>query len=152
MFRKLGKFSAILLSLAPGIAAFYPTLSYGQNSQNNFYNPIPISANSTINDRLTVQDIPTGDGGFARDYLVNLQGGDRVSIDLRSDEFDTIVMLIGDDGTTIVSNDDSTEGGTNSLAFARVAEAGNYIVRVKTYGATGGGAFSLEVTRLQPAP
>ena len=145
-------FKKILIGGITTLAAFYPSLAQGQNSQNNFYNPIPITANTTINDRLTVRDMPTGEGGFARDYLVGLKAGDQVAIDLRSDEFDTIVMLIGDDGTTIVANDDSTEGGTNSLAFARITESGNYIVRVKTYAATGGGLFSLQVTRLQPAP
>lgn len=145
-------FPKILISLTTTFAIFYPALSYGQNSQDNFYNPIPITAGTTISDRLTVRDIPTGEGGFARDYVVGLQAGDQVSLDLTSDEFDTIVMLIGDDGTTIVANDDSTEGGTNSLAFARITESGDYIVRVKTYAATGGGLFSLQVTRLQPAP
>lgn len=142
----------LLIALATAFAVLYPSLGYGQDSQNNFYKPIPITAGSTVNDRLTVRDIPTGQGGFARDYLVSLKAGDQVAIDLRSDAFDTIVMLIGDDGTAIVSNDDSTEGGTNSLAFARITESGNYIVRVKTYAATGGGLFSLQVTRLKPAP
>ncbi len=149
---KLNKISPLWMGLASVLAVFYPTLSYGQNNQNSFYNPIPITANTTVNDRLTVEDMPTGEGGFAKDYRINLQAGDQVSIDLSSDEFDTMVMLIGDDGTTIVANDDSTEGGTNSLAFARITESGDYIVRVRTYAATGGGAFSLEVTRLQPVP
>jgi hypothetical protein len=149
---KLDKVVLFWMGLTSALVTFYPTPSYGQNSQNSFYNPIPITANTTVDDRLTVGDMPTGEGGFARDYRINLQAGDQVSIDLRSDEFDTMVMLIGDDGTTIVANDDSTEGGTNSLAFARITESGDYIVRVRTYAATGGGAFSLAVTRLQPVP
>jgi len=121
-------------------------------AQNNFYNPIPLTPNQTVNDRLSVADIPTGEGGFARDYRVQLKAGDQVAIDVRSDEFDTIVMLLADDGSTVVANDDSTEGGTNSLAFARIKETGSYIVRVKTFAATGGGRFTLKVTRLLPAP
>jgi hypothetical protein len=121
-------------------------------AQNNFYNPIPLTPNQTITDRLSLQDIPTGEGGFARDYVVILTSGDQVAIDVQSDEFDTIVMLIADDGSTVVANDDSTEGGTNSLAFARIQESGPYIVRVKTFAATGGGRFSLKVSRLRPAP
>lgn len=141
-----------MVGLAAVLTLFSANPGYGQSNQNSFYNPIIISPNATINDRLTVEDMPTGEGGFARDYRISLRAGDQVSIDLRSDEFDTMVMLIGDDGTTIVANDDSTEGGTNSLAFARITESGDYVVRVKTYAATGGGAFSLEVTKLQPAP
>lgn len=121
-------------------------------AQNNFYNPIPLTPNQLVTDRLSLQDIPTGEGGFARDYRVQLTAGDQVAIDVRSDEFDTIVMLIADDGSTVVANDDSTEGGTNSLAFARIQETGQYIVRVKTFAATGGGRFSLQVSRLRPTP
>lgn len=138
----------LLLSLA---SLAWVNLAPRGQSQDNFYNPITAPLNQTINDRLSVNDIPTGEGGFARDYLVRLSKGDRVSLDLRSDEFDTVVMLIGDDGSTIVVNDDSAEGGTNSLAFARITESGDYIVRVKTFAATGGGQFSLQITRLVPA-
>jgi hypothetical protein len=121
-------------------------------AQTNFYNPIPLTLNQTLTDRLSLRDIPTGEGGFARDYVVNLTSGDQVAIDVKSDEFDTIVMLIADDGSTVVANDDSTEGGTQSLAFARIQETGSYIVRVKTFAATGGGQFSLKVSRLRPVP
>ncbi|MGA1621920.1 MAG: peptidase [Synechocystis sp.] len=116
------------------------------------YNPIPLTANQTITDRLSLADIPTGEGGFARDYRVQLAAGDQVAIDVQSDEFDTIVMLLADDGSTVVANDDSTEGGTHSLAFARIQESGGYIVRVKTFAATGGGTFTLKVSRLRPVP
>ena len=122
------------------------------DAQNIFYNPIPLTPNRVITDRLSLQDIPTGEGGFARDYRVQLNAGDQVAIDVQSDEFDTIVMLIADDGSTIVANDDSTEGGTQSLAFARIQESGTYIVRVKTFAATGGGRFSLKLSRLRPVP
>ncbi|MFM1843154.1 MAG: hypothetical protein RLZZ490_1896 [Cyanobacteriota bacterium] len=121
-------------------------------AQSNLYNPIPLSPNQVITDRLSLQDIPTGEGGFARDYRIPLNAGDQVAIDVQSDEFDTIVMLIADDGSTVIANDDSTEGGTHSLAFARIQETGQYIVRVTTFAATGGGRFSLKVSRLRPAP
>jgi hypothetical protein len=121
-------------------------------AQTAIYHPIPLRPNQLVTDRLSLIDIPTGEGGFARDYRVQLSAGDQVAIDLQSDEFDTIVMLIADDGSTIIANDDSTEGGTHSLAFARIQETGHYIVRVKTFASTGGGTFTLKVSRLRPAP
>lgn len=116
------------------------------------YSPIPLpSGNAEISDRLSTRDIPTGEGGFARDYLVNLNEGEQVAIDLSSDDFDTIVILIGSDGTTIAENDDGPDGTTNSLLFTRINETGKYIVRVRAFGETGGGDFTLKFTRLQPA-
>jgi len=114
------------------------------------YNPLPLSSGREIADTLSERDIPTGDGGFSRDYRVRLENGDQVAIDLLSEEFDTIAILIKADGSRVAENDDGPDGTTNSLLFARITETGDYIVRVRAFGETGGGAFRLKVTRLRP--
>lgn len=118
--------------------------------QNRIYAPIPMTAGRDINDRLSESDIPTGQGGFARDYTVQLQTGDQIAIDLSSDSFDTIVSLMTVQGATVAENDDGPDGTTNSLLFTRITKAGNYIVRVKAFGETTGGPFKLKLTRLRP--
>ena len=60
-------------------------------------------------------------------------------------------MLIADDGATIAENDDGPDGTTNSLLFSRITEAGKYIVRVRAFGDTSGGEFTLKLTRLKPS-
>jgi hypothetical protein len=117
---------------------------------NSLYNPIELPDGGEISDTLTNQDIPTGFGGFYRDYVVTFEEGDQVVMDLTSEEFDTIISLITPDGTTIGENDDGPDGTTNSLLFARITTAGRYIVRVSPYAGQGIGAFTLKVTRLQP--
>ena len=118
--------------------------------QQGIYRPIPIRSDDPISDRLTDQDIPTGEGGFSKDYSIQLQKGDQVAIDLSSDEFDSVVLLLGSDGATIAENDDGPDGSTNSLLFSRITETGRYIIRVRAFGETGGGNFRLKVTRLRP--
>lgn len=118
-------------------------------AQLTLYNPVSISSDKEIADTLTEKDIPTGEGGFARDYYVQLQKGDQVAIDLTSDEFDTMLMLIAEDGSTVAENDDGPDGSTNSLLFSRITENGNYIVRVRAFGETSGGKFNLKLTRLK---
>lgn len=119
-------------------------------AQNKLYNPDSISSDKEISDTLSANDIPTGEGGFARDYYVQLEQGDQVAIDLTSDEFDTMIMLIADDGSTVAENDDAPDGTTNSLLFSRIVEDGKYIVRVRAFGETSGGKFNLKFTRLKP--
>jgi hypothetical protein len=119
--------------------------------RSSLYNPIPITSSNEITDTLTTGDIPTGSGGFSRDYLVSLKEGDQLAIDLSSEQFDTILILIGPDGATVAENDDGPDGTTNSLLFARIAKTGDYIVRVSPYSGQGTGAFKLKVTRLRPA-
>ncbi len=118
-------------------------------AQLKLYSPALLSSEQEITDRLSEEDIPTGEGGFARDYFIDLNKGDQVAVDLVSDDFDTIVMLIGADGTKIGENDDGADGSTNSLLFTRIEENGRYIVRVRAFGDTSGGKFTLKVSRLK---
>jgi len=69
---------------------------------------------------------------------------------LTSEEFDTIVALMSTDGATFAENDDGPDGSTNSLLFTRIKDSGSYIVRVRAFGETAGGRFTLKVTRLRP--
>ena len=119
-------------------------------AQSKLYNPIALPASNQVADTLSEKDIPTGEGGFARDYLVKFNKGDNVAIDLSSESFDSIITLLAPDGSTIAENDDGPDGSSNSLLFTRIAQTGTYIVRVRSFGETGGGAFKLKVTRLRP--
>jgi hypothetical protein len=117
---------------------------------NKLYNPIPIPLGNELVDTLSDKDIPTGQGGFARDYMVKLSKGDNLAIDLVSESFDCIITLLAPDGTTVAENDDGPDGSSNSLLFTRITETGNYVIRVRSFGETGVGSFKLKVTRLQP--
>ncbi|MEH1821637.1 MAG: PPC domain-containing protein [Nostoc sp.] len=119
-------------------------------AQNSLYSPIPLSSSAEITDSLSDKDIPTGQGGFARDYTVKLQKGDNLAVDLSSESFDTIITVLAPDGSTLAENDDGPDGTSNSLLFTRIVETGNYVIRVRSFGETGVGPFKLKVTKLQP--
>jgi hypothetical protein len=142
------RFSLALMCGAAFLTTIFTTVA--AKAQNRLYNPIPLTSGNELSDTLTEIDIPPGEGGFARDYLINLQDGDQVAIDLISESFDTIVTLMASDGSTVAENDDGPDGSTNSLLFARITETGQYIIRVRAFGETGGGPFTLKVTRLRP--
>ncbi|MEL6469847.1 MAG: PPC domain-containing protein [Cyanobacteria bacterium J06623_4] len=113
------------------------------------YNP-PTLGSEEINDSLSISDIPTGFGGFAKDYVVNLEAGDQITIDAISDDFDTLVTLMDANGITVSENDDGPDGSTNSLLFARISESGKYTIRVRSYAGEGAGPFSIKLARLRP--
>lgn len=126
------------------------TSAVAQCSRCKVYNPLALPVSKEVNDTLSEKDIPTGQGGFARDYIMQLNAGDNVAIDLSSESFDAILTLLAEDGSTVSENDDGPDGSTNALLFTRIAKTGKYIVRVRAFGATGFGEFKLKVTRLQP--
>jgi hypothetical protein len=148
MSKLFSKFGIALVAPAALLTVGVSALS--ASAQSTMYSPIPLDSSNEITDTLTESDIPTGFGGFARDYLVTFEEGDQVAIDLTSSEFDTIITLIGPDGATFGENDDGPDGTTNSLLFARITVPGNYIVRVRPYAGQGLGSFNLKVTRLRP--
>lgn len=134
----------------PLLASLSVALLSQRPVQAQAYNPASLPSSGEVSDTLSNKDIPTGTGGFTRDYRVAFRAGDQVVIDLTSQQFDTIVTLIGPDGKTVGENDDAPDGTTNSMLFARIATAGNYIIRIAPYAGQGGGSFKLKVTRLQP--
>ncbi|MBI1241999.1 PPC domain-containing protein [Umezakia ovalisporum] len=118
-------------------------------AENKLYNPIPLTLSTEVSDTLSDKDIPTGQGGFGRDYTVKLNKGDKLVIDLTSESFDTIITLLAPNGATVAENDDGPDGTSNSLLFTRINETGGYIIRVRSFGETGVGPFKLNVTKLQ---
>jgi Bacterial pre-peptidase C-terminal domain len=113
------------------------------------YAPIQLPANGEVTDTLSDRDIPTGDGGFARDYAIKLAAGDNIAIDLTSESFDTVVILLSAEGKNIAKNDDGADGTSNSLLFARIKKTGNYLIRVQGFGETSSGEFKLKVSKLR---
>lgn len=131
----------LLFGLSPRVAI----------AQVKIYKSIPLQVGSEIKDTLSDKDIPTGRGGFARDYVVSLKKGDQVMIELKSDSFDTIIALLTTDGATVGENAADSDDTNNSLLFAKIVRSGNYIVRVSSFsGEPVGGTFMLKVVRLRP--
>ncbi len=130
---------AIAAAIAPGVLG-----------QTRPYTPTPIQAGQ-IEDMLTEKDIPTGQKGFARDYTIAGQPGDRLEVMAVSKEFDPIVSVLGAKGDVLVENDDGLDEGTDSLLYFKVLKEGTYTIRVRSFGGSTGGRFTLTVTRLVPA-
>jgi hypothetical protein len=113
------------------------------------YTPVQLPLSGEVKDILSHRDIPTGDGGFARDYAIKLMAGDQIVIDLTSESFDTVVMLLNAEGKTISKNDDAADGTSNSLLFTRIKDAGTYVVRIQGFGETSSGEFKLKISKLK---
>jgi hypothetical protein len=113
------------------------------------YSPVQLPPNGEVRDVLSEKDIPTGDGGFARDYAIQLAAGDQLAIDLASEVFDPVVILLNAEGKSIGKNDDGPDGSSNSLLFVRVKDAGSYVIRVQGFGETSNGEFQLKVSKLK---
>ncbi len=120
-----------------------------KRSNKIIYTPIQLPVNGEVRDILSDRDIPTGDGGFARDYAIQLVAGDQIAIDLSSESFDTVVILLNAEGKNVGKNDDGADGTSNSLLFIRIKDSGTYVVRIQGFGETSSGEFKLKVSKLK---
>lgn len=129
------------------------------------YTPPVFPSEGSVSSTLSTQDLPLGYGSFAKDYSIELEADTVIRATLRSNDFDTVLTLIGPDGNTVIENDDYEFGvSTNSQIFSPVDVGGRYILRVSSYGSyyyyeeeasspsPFGGSFDLDVqlSRLTP--
>jgi Bacterial pre-peptidase C-terminal domain len=117
--------------------------------EKSVYAPIQLPTSGEAIDQLSDRDIPTGDGGFARDYAIKFTAGDNIAIDLTSEAFDPVVILLNAEGKNIAKNDDGSDGTSNSLLFTRIKKSGTYVIRVQGFGETSSGEFKLKVSKLR---
>lgn len=88
------------------------------------------------------------DGTRFDDYRIGFAAGQTRTIWLEAEDFDTIVQLYPLDrreGDPLASDDDSG-GGLNSMLTFTPEEAGDYIVRVTSYGEEDSGPYRLKVS------
>lgn len=91
---------------------------------------------------------PDDDGRHFDDYLVTFAAGQRRTISLDSDAFDSVVKVYRAaerDGEPLASNDDGG-GGLNALLIFAAEQPGDYIVRVTSFSGAGLGAYRLRVS------
>jgi hypothetical protein len=141
----------IIAGIITGMGAITICLSFAPDAiaQASVYKPTAISSGVEINDILTDKDIPTGQKGFARDYILETQKDDRLEITVTSGNFDTVLSLLDSKGDVIAENDDAVGDSTNSLIFVKIRQSGRYTVRVSSFGGSSGGKFTLKVNKLR---
>ncbi len=103
---------------------------------------LPAFAQTPIN----LGDSITGEAdGTPIDYVIALETGQAITIDLVSDAFDAFLFVLDANGNEINSNDDGGDGTNSQLTFA-APTGGDYIIRATSFNGTPSGSFILSVS------
>ena len=79
-----------------------------------------------------------------KEYPLTIEAGEVITIIMTSEDFDTVLSLIGPSGEEVAFNDDY--GGTlNSQIVYEAAESGEYVIQSMAFDGQQGGSFDLEV-------
>jgi len=104
---------------------------------------------------LAAEDAQRDDGAYIDTYPFDGQAGEEVEIDLRSQAFDTflVLRLEGEDGAVVQrwENDDVAPGNTahSHLSLSLPAD-GPYVIEAGSYDRGETGAYTLDVSRVAP--
>ncbi|MEO0536547.1 MAG: PPC domain-containing protein [Cyanobacteria bacterium P01_A01_bin.123] len=95
---------------------------------------------------LEAGDDTLGDGSLYDLYPFDAEAEQTITIQMASEEFDTYLLLVDEEGQTIGENDDVSESDTNSALTITLPEAGTYVVVANAFDNTGQGNYSLIVS------
>lgn len=85
------------------------------------------------------------DGSLYREHFFEGRAGQRVTITMTSDEFDTYLILLGPNDELIDQNDDISQGNFNSSITVTLPSSGRYRILANAYDSGGRGRYFLTV-------
>jgi len=102
--------------------------------------------------QLTSNSAQNDEGAHYQDYLIRAEAGQTRYISLTAGDFDPVIQILraadrGNEESYPIEEDDDGGIGLNSFLVFAPDEAGDYIVRVKSYGSDGTGAYTLYVSQ-----
>ena len=97
----------------------------------------------TYEGSLEVQD-QKQDGAYLDVYEVPVRAGQRLIVDLRSDEFDTLVRILDPEGQAEENDDYGTEAGHSHLEILALTD-GIYRVHATSIGPEGQGRYRIQI-------
>ena len=112
--------------------------------------PAQISEGQEVQGELTEEDGELEDESYYDYWVYSGQPGQRVRIDMASDQFDTFLavgQLSGASFEEMASNDDGTDG-TNSTVETNVPASGRLVIRANALTGGSTGAYRLRVQRV----
>ncbi len=99
--------------------------------------------NFAVEGSLETSDLQTEDGEYLDYYEFTGTPGQNIVIDLRSDTFDTLLVL--ESPTSNLLENDDAESFNHSQIETQLSESGTYIVYVTSYGSDVTGDYSLTI-------
>ena len=139
--------------LAAAALAGVSTLAHAQSASGDLGNFLRVnsgtlSSGSTVNGALQSGDLVRTDGTYADGYLYQGQAGEQLTLTLRSNQFDTW-LVIDDPASSFRETNDDGDGGTNSRLTVTLPRTATYVIAANSLnkGATGSYSLNLQSNR-----
>lgn len=108
-----------------------------------------IAIGATVEGELTESDGKSESDSPADAYRFEGREGQRVRIDMTSDNFDTYLELFDENRVSLDEDDDGGPEGTNSRITFTLPRTGSYIIEARAFS-EGTGGYSLSIAEVEP--
>ena len=108
----------------------------------------PIAIGATVEGELTGSDSKSESDSPADAYRFEGREGQRVRIDMTSDNFDTYLELFDENRVSLDEDDDGGPEGTNSRITLTLPRTGSYIIEARAFS-DGAGGYSLSIAEVE---
>jgi hypothetical protein len=144
-----GAFHIHVRSAGQGGTGAYTVLVEQLTDRESGTPPMPISPGETLEGRLTDTDSREADGSYREDWTFRGEAGERYTITMRSDDFDSLLQVgtIGANGWRRLEQDDDGGGDSDARLTITLEESGEYIIRAGSYREEETGAYTLRLER-----
>lgn len=114
--------------------------------------PLPLDGESMTGEITRESPVISENVQYTDLYTVAGEAGERIAIDLISDDFDAFLEIGRMEGDRFVSlrSDDDSGGDLNSRLVFTLPESGEYVVRARPLGPDTVGTYLIEANRLGP--
>ncbi|HYD28834.1 PPC domain-containing protein [Brevundimonas sp.] len=109
----------------------------------------PVAIGATVEGQLTGSDGKNESDVPADAWRFEGREGQRVRIDMTSDDFDTYLELFDENRVSLGQDDDGGPEGTNSRLTVTLPRTGAYIVEARAFSEATGG-YSLSIAEVEP--
>ncbi len=142
------------LTLVIGLAIFTMALTVlggcGQREQRDRRpRSVPIKVGQTVKGQLDSADHADifGDKTYTDLFAIHLKAGQRITVEMTSDDFDTYLSVLRGPGDNLIDNDDIEPGKNENsrLTYRAPADAKLFIAATTTF-AKKSGSYTLQVT------
>ena len=83
--------------------------------------------------------------GGQEDWTFGATSGQTVTIEAESDAFDTLIELLGPNGSEVTRDDDGGQGLNSRISGFRIPSTGTYTIRIRSFGQEAGGAYNVRL-------
>lgn len=134
------------IAIAAALATVLPAAAMAQSA---------LTPGAPVQGELTLESARVSSNVYYLDsYNVSGTAGDRITVAMQSDEFDTLLEIgqMVDGEFQQISVDDDGGDGLNSRLVFTFPETGDYVVRARTFGTDATGPYTIELSELGPPP